>query len=275
MNAAAILCTHASAGHHAFFGTAHYFPGVPMMRKVLVICSLLLTCAVSAPAQKGKPWTDWNVKEATRVFNDSGWGQTQTESETNSQPTQTSAVSSTTAAKERNVRDAGSAARSSESGERKEDPTVHYYVRFMTAKPIRAAYVRLAELQCANAEKLSQLKTLVDREFGDIIVVTVSMDGTDRKKMGPVLQELMSADTDGLKGTTFLERKDGKRIALSGYRAPQDAFGAKFVFPRTVDGKPFLDNESGEVRFITEVGKIKLNRRFKVNEMIYEGKLEY
>jgi hypothetical protein len=246
-----------------------------MMRRILVICWFLLACAVLTPAQKSRSWTDWNVKEATKVFNDSAWGQTQTESESGSQSTQTSAISSTTAAKERNVRDADSAARSSESGERREGPTIHYYVRFMTAKPIRAAFVRLAELEGTAPEKLGQLKTLIDREFGDIIVVTMSIDGTDRKKMGPILQELMSAEANGLKSTTFLERKDGKRIALSGYRAPQDAFGAKFVFPRTVDGKPFLDNESGEVRFITEVGKVKINRRFKVSEMIYEGKLEY
>jgi hypothetical protein len=43
-----------------------------------------------------------------------------------------------------------------------------------------------------------------------------------------------------------------------------------------LDGKPFIDANSGEVRFSTEVGKaIKISRRFKVSEMMYDGKLEF
>jgi len=43
-----------------------------------------------------------------------------------------------------------------------------------------------------------------------------------------------------------------------------------------IDGKPFIEANSGEVRFSTEVGKaIKISRRFKVSEMTYDGKLEF
>jgi hypothetical protein len=61
------------------------------------------------------------------------------------------------------------------------------------------------------------------------------------------------------------------------YRAPtQDGLGAKFVFPRTFEGKPFIEPNSGEVRFSTEAGKaVKISKRFKVSEMMYDGKLEY
>ena len=61
------------------------------------------------------------------------------------------------------------------------------------------------------------------------------------------------------------------------YRAPiQDGLGAKFVFPRMVEGKPFIDANSGEIRFATELGKtVKISRRFKVTEMMYDGKLEF
>jgi len=108
-------------------------------------------------------------------------------------------------------------------------------------------------------------------------VVTITMDGNDRKVMGPVVQELKNGDPAVLKTTTYLERKDGKRVALMDYRPPiEDGLGAKFVFPRTLDGKPFLDASSGEVRFATELGKaLKINRRFKISEMMYDGKLEY
>ena len=48
------------------------------------------------------------------------------------------------------------------------------------------------------------------------------------------------------------------------------------MFPRIVDGQPFLTGENGTVRFYSEVGsKIKLNVRYKLSDMIYDGKLEY
>jgi hypothetical protein len=90
------------------------------------------------------------------------------------------------------------------------------------------------------------------------------------------MQLLTSADAAAMKTTAYLERKDGKRIELMDYRPPsQDGMGAKFVFPRMVDGKPFLDGNSGELRVYIELGKTKLSRKFKVAEMIYDGKLEY
>ena len=42
-----------------------------------------------------------------------------------------------------------------------------------------------------------------------------------------------------------------------------------------VEGKPLLDATSGEVRVYLELGKTKLSRRFKVADMMYDGKLEY
>ena len=241
-----------------------------------LICLVLVLAGATAFAQKTKPWTEWSEKDAEKLLNDSAWGQTQTE-ETDSQPTQTSAVSSTTAAKERTVRDAGAAAASAQSGESKGSATVHYRVRLLTAKPIRAAFVRMIELQGASAERMAELRPFVDRDFGDYIVVTISLDGNDRKRMTPVQQALLTAEATTLKEDTYLERKDGTRVALSQYRAPgQDGLGAKFVFPRTIDGKPFIDPGAGEVRFGTELGKgVKISRRFKISDMMYDGKLEY
>jgi len=91
------------------------------------------------------------------------------------------------------------------------------------------------------------------------------------------MQEINSAVANTLKNNTYLERNDGKRLFLMDYRAPiNDGLGAKFVFPRGVDGKPFITAEAGEVRFFAEVGaRVKLNQRFKISDMIYEGRLEF
>jgi len=247
-----------------------------MKRRVLFACSMMVLCVVSVAAQKSKPWTEWSAKDAEKVLNDSGWGQTQTEADTSSAPSSTSAITQTTAARESQVRSAD-AAKNTESGEKKEPMALHYRVRLLSAKPIRAAFVRMIEIQGAPAEKVAQLRTFVDRDFGEYIVVTITVDGNDRKRMGPAMAEISSVDAEALKTTTYLERKDGKRVALMDYRAPiQDGLGAKFVFPRMVEGKPFIEPTSGEVRFSTEVGKaVKISKRFKVSEMMYDGKLEY
>jgi hypothetical protein len=245
-----------------------------MARRILFTCSILILFAVSAAAQKTKPWTEWSAKDAEKILNDSAWGQTQTEGDTSSQPSSTSAITATTAARREDT--STSAAAKVESGEKKDAMSVHYRVRLLSAKPIRAAFVRMIELQGAPPEKVAQWRPFVDRDFGDYIVVTITMDGNDKKRMGAAMADINSAGPDALKTTTYLERKDGKRVALMEYRAPTDVLGAKFVFPRMLDGKPFIEANSGEVRFSTEVGKaIKISRRFKVSEMMYDGKLEF
>lgn len=249
------------------------------MRRVLFICSVLVLFGTATHAQKTKPWTEWSQKEAEKILNDSAWGQTQTESGGSaSQPSQTSAISSTTAAKERNASNVRAAATSAESGETKAAaPSLHLRVRFMSAKPIRAAFVRMLELQGAPAEKVAQIKPFVDYDFSNYIVVTINMDGNDRRRTGAIIQELAKTDSAALKTATYLERKDGKRLELMEYRpATDDGLGAKFVFARSLNGAPFLDANSGEVRFVTELGKLlKINRRFKVSDMMYDGRLEY
>lgn len=246
------------------------------MRMLLLACSLVVLLAASAAAQKTKPWTEWSAKETEKVLNDSAWGQTQTEGDNSSQPSSSSAITQTTAARESTVRSAD-AAKNVESGDKRDSLSVHYRVRLLSAKPIRAAFVRNIELQGAPPEKVAVLRTFVDRDFGDYIVVTITMDGTDRKRMGLATSEISTVDAEALKTTTYLERKDGKRVALMEYRPPSpDGLGAKFVFPRTVEGKPFIEADSGEVRFATQAGKaLKIARRFKVSEMMFDGKLEY
>jgi hypothetical protein len=245
------------------------------MKRVLFIFSAILFIAAPTSAQKTKPWTEWTEKEAAKILNDSAWGQTQTELAEAAQPASVSAVTQTTAARREDQRI--SAASTVESGESKTRASINYRVRFLSAKPVRAAFVRMIELQGAPPERVAELRTFVDRSFADYIVVSLVIDGTDRKRLGPSTEEINTAEEAALQKTAYLERKDGTRLFLTNFRAPaQDGLGAKFVFPRSVDGKPFIDPGTGEFKFVLEIGKtIKINRKFKVSEMMYDGKLEY
>ena len=245
------------------------------MRRVFFLCAGVLLFAGIAFGQKSKPWTEWTEREAAKVLNESAWGQTQTEIAGAAEPASTSAITQTTAARREDQRI--SSASAVESGESKVRPSINYRVRFLSAKPVRAAFVRMIELQGATPERVAELRTFIDRDFADYIVISLSVDGNDRKRLGVATEEISGGNEAALQKTAYLERKDGVRLFLTNYRAPiQDGLGAKLVFPRFVDGKAFIEPSSGEFRFVLEMGKtIKITRRFKVAEMMYEGKLEY
>jgi hypothetical protein len=243
------------------------------MKRILFVCFASVLFAANTWAQKEKPWTEWSEKDAVKVMTDSAWAQSQTES-TEAPP----AGSTITPKQPRNLSSTGSAEQT-ESGEtlgkRNAALSANYHVAFLTAKPVRQAFVRYLELKTPEmpADKAAERRAFIDRDLGDYIVVTLKLDGNDQKKLGPALQ-LLSGDPKAFKDTAYLERKDGKRVSLLDYRVP-DQFGAKFIFPRTLEGQPFLNASSGEVRVYLEIGKTKLSRRFKVVDMMYNGKLEY
>ena len=245
------------------------------MKRILLLCAVFILFTVSASAQKEKSWTEWSEKDAVKVMTDSAWAQTQrelTESDT-------SPGAGITAVAGKREASASTVEKNTESGEsmgrKSASLSLNYYMAFLSAKPVRQAFVRYLEIKAPEtpAEKATERRAFVDRDFGDYIVVALKLDGTDKKKLAPAMQ-LLSGDPKAFKETAYLERKDGKRVALMDYRVP-DQLGAKFIFPRTLDGKPFLDASSGEVRVYVELGKTKLSRRFKVADMVYDGKLEY
>lgn len=247
------------------------------MKRILLVCSALVLLNAAAFGQKTKPWTEWNEKDAQKVLTESAWAQSQTDF-VETQP----AGSSITKTQARNAATT-TAAENTESGEtlgkKSTALSTIYRVAFLTAKPVRAAFIRLIELRQPEtpAEKVAERRTFIDRDFGEHVVVTVVLDGTNRAARVSAMQEISAANAEALKATTYLERKDGKRVALMDYRPPiQDGMGAKFIFPRMLDGQPFLDANSGELRVNIQIGKtVKVNRRFKVSEMMYDGKLEY
>lgn len=242
--------------------------------KVIITCLVVVMVASLAFAQKQKPWTEWTRKDVDKTLNDSAWGQTQTEGDDQSSSGSSGAITQVAAprAADREI------SRTGETGESKPVKTVKYHVRFLSAKPVRAAFARMVLLTKGQPDDAltGQLQAFIDRDFADYIVVSVGIEVGDQRMAGPLMNAFATATTELLQKNVYLERKDGQKLFLSDYRAPvQDGMGAKFVFPRVVDGKPFL-NETDTVRFVAQLNeKMKLNTRYKLSDMLYEGKLEY
>ena len=264
------------------------------MRKLTFVALLIVLVTINADAQAPKPWQEWSKTEAEKMLNDSPWGQTQAYKR--SIDTSRSAPRSGTAATPptgiygpagTNAIDDGNAIKSVLMGGIPSRPTTTsssltvsytYRIRFLSAKPIREAFaatflIKQAGIDFADREKAaeslkSQMQKFIEREPVNYIVVAVeSLDLA-------ALPQNLSAP---LKDNTYLERRDGKRVLLINYRAPgPDGLGAQFLFPRSLEDQPFLNLDSGEVRFHSEIAaNFKLDRTFKISNMVYQGKLEY
>ena len=229
------------------------------------------------------PWMEMAKKDAEKLLNDSPWSQTQIDTDTSEMffsPTRqgaasagrSSAASSATGqvAVNNNRADRGAVNQAIE---------VKYRICFLSAKPIREAMARMviAAQHEPDADLISRLQAFVQRDFSAYIVIAVSIDTTDQRYLGPIMQQINSATAGSLKNKTYLETPDGRRLFLTGYQAPiADGLGAKFIFPRRPNGDEFLKAGTSAVRFIAEFSdSFKLNMRFKVSDMIYDNKLEY
>ncbi len=235
------------------------------MSLVFLILSLVVGLAIG---QQNKPWTKWSKKDAEKILNDSGWGQTQTETNTSEMTWNPMAD-----------RDIGG------MGQLNQATGVNMFIRFLSAKPIRQALARLAELDSSNSTpaQIDAARDFIDAGFDQTVVMAVTYEGKDQRFTGPIFQAFSSAVTSSLKNNTYLELKGGKRIFLQEYQPPgQDGLGAKFIFPRIVDDKPLIDPKSGEIRFYAEFPRltgnnppVTINMRFKVSKMVYNGVMEY
>jgi hypothetical protein len=229
------------------------------MKKLVITLMFVFAFVLVAGAQKKtKPWDEWNEKEVQKMLNDSPWGQTQ--ADTNTSEMFYSPNNTTSRARE---------------GAYNQAVSLNYRIRLLSAKPIRQAFARSVAMK--NPQLMEKLRAFADQKSDQYIVVAVDYDSTDQRFTGKAMQAFNSAVTSTLKNATYLETNNGKRVFLQEYLAPiKDGMGAKFIFPRTLEDKPFVGPESGFLRFYSEVGgDIKLNMRFKIADMNYDGNLEY
>jgi hypothetical protein len=245
-----------------------------MKRLCLSLALLATAITFTTNAQKNfKPWQEWSRNDAERILNDSPWGKTQVETDVSEMMFRPQAAPDARSGKSN-----ADPERDSRGGATNQATTIKYRIRFLSAKPIRQAFARLIAFDqpAEDAKVKMYMNDFVERKFDQWIAVCVGFESRDQRFSGTALQAFASATTASLKNNTYLERKDGKRLYLHIYQAPSaDGLGAKFIFERIVSERPFLNGDSGEVRFVSELGKLKLDTRFKVSEMMYDGKLEY
>ncbi|MDX6305778.1 MAG: hypothetical protein QOI77_2747 [Blastocatellia bacterium] len=240
----------------------------------LIAFALLLALATASAQKADKKWTEWSKKDAQKILDDSAWGLTQTDTDTSEMffsPTGSPGAGPTKEQRDVNTD-------RSITGAVNQSVNVKFHVRFFSARPIRQALARMMVLQQNLApDQTEKLKAFAELKSTSSIIVTVSFESTDQRYSGVAMQAFNSAITASMKNNTYLQRSDGKQLFLEEYVPPgKDGFGARFIFPREMDGQPYITDKFAEVRFYAKYPDgIKIDRRFKIAQMMYEGALEY
>ncbi len=241
------------------------------MTRITSILFLMFLATSALIAQTGKPWLEWNMKETTKILNDSAWGQTQLE--TKEADSASAAITNTGSSRTMVPRDASKDAPGAITS------YIKYYIRLLSAKPVRQAIVRKLILESPDMEaaRQEQLKSFAEASTSDFIVVAVVAEAKDKASGGDALQAFENATFESLKDSTYLERRDGQRVMLADFKSPvADGLGAKFVFPRMLNNQPFLAAGSEQLKFYSQLSKkVKIEARYKVSDMLYDGRLEY
>src|SRR5215831_482826 len=234
-----------------------------MKTSTFSLITALIIGGIMAPAMAQKldqPWTEWSKKDAQKILDDSPWSQTQTDTDTSQMfysPTQDPSRMGTTSNDSSRLN----------QGATNQAVNVKYTVRFFSARPVREALIRLMLIaQQPPPDVLARFKNFAETRSEQSIILTVIYSSNDQRYGNQVMQSFNSAVSGTLKNNVYLERPDGKRQFIEEYATPgKDGFGARFIFLRNPEDKPFIDANTREVRFHAEFPgtSIKIDRRFK------------
>jgi len=207
------------------------------MTKLYLLAFLALgTIAVSpiAVSDDGadKPFREWSLSKAVKLLNSSAWAR---------QETYTTVVGGVG---------------SGRSGEK--EIYNRFYIRFLSAQPIREAYARVQqiqhgydELEDGDKQRFDDvLKPGLEMDVDRWIVVAVSFRSNDPNLESQVRRFFQTQTTETLKDKVFLSTEQLSQVKVDTYFPPrEEGVGAKFVFPRIVDGIEVASEMTGSLSF--------------------------
>ncbi len=229
------------------------------MRKRLFATFVLIFLMAAGAGRGGKfweekPFTEWSEKEVRKLLFDSPWVKKWRYNVPEMAiitrdrfPRSTTSDVTEIIPKERHIREQT------------------YYISWVSALPWKQAIVRYNQLQ-GNPLDVIQIERFLSAPESCIqINITISDP------------ELLSLNLrDKMMEMTYLQTKTGKRIPLLDYHPPtrENERVALFIFPREEDGKSLITLEDKEVTFTTRLDNLTLRCKFKLKDMVINGKLE-
>ncbi len=202
------------------------------MRVGILLLGLFLTGVAASDPFSREALEKWSLDRAVQILNSSPWARTETFT--------------------RIVGGVGSGV----SGEKEIFNT--FYVRFLSARSVRAAYLRVQQIQHdyknlapqekANFDELTRAN--LEMDVRNWIVVTVSFRSNDPNEESRVRQFFESEAAETLKNRAFLSSDSISQVELAAYFPPtEESVGAKFVFPRVVGEREVASQSTQHLTF--------------------------
>jgi hypothetical protein len=203
-----------------------------------------------------RPYLKWTLEEAVEILNQSPWARQETFT--------------------RIIGGIGSGLH----GEKEIYST--FFVRLLSARPVRQAYARVRQIQAGydQMDKAAKRKyddshtSALKMDVSNWIVVAVSFRSNDPGLELQITQFLQVQTTETMRAKAFLSTPRFHQVKLSAYFPPQDeVVGAKFVFPRRIQGVPVVVPEDQVVSFELDVPSLErdLRANFFVTKMMVKG----
>ncbi len=237
------------------------------MKKQLAILLLLVspTLLLAGKFWNEKPYIEWTQKEASQMLTDSPWMEFQVFKETGYDDFYEGRSPGGSPRTVNIPRSAGGAPQGRARGPGQRS----YEMRFQSARPVRMALARLYMLggQWTQEQSEQFIENEQAKQFIILAVRTPQDTSALNETTLPALQE-----------TTHLElKRDKRKVGLEHYVSPQDSGDgwAYFIFPKEKDGNPMIRLEDREIRFRCRLNEnTKLDRKFKLKNMVFQGNLE-
>ncbi len=228
------------------------------MRVSIIFLILSFFPVVSSPSRAEDAFRSWSLPEAVEILTKSAWVRQETFT--------------------RVVGGVGSGIQ----GEKEIYST--YFVRLLSAEPVRKAYARVQLINLGYDQLPDEEKQRVDHQIAEIvdldvskwIIVAVCFRSNDHNRESGFDRFLERQSLETLKNRAYLSTESFPRIQLDAYYPPREAsVGAKFVFPRNLEGVPVVttDDETIVFEFDTPGNEPVLRAIFPVQNMIISGKL--
>jgi len=234
------------------------------MKKLFAAVFVFAFCLLAADFWQAKPSTEWSDKELQKMLTNSPWAREYTISippggggDAGGPPP----ISEGRGGRGGGGGGGGGAPGGAPSGVGGLAPTL--YARWQSALPVKQAFVRLK--YGAQADTSPEAKQLLERQEPNYeIVVSGPLRSLLRGDSETLKKAIMDASSLSAKGKDAV-RPSNVSIALN-----QVSNDILFLFPRSAAFT--LDDK--EVEFSTKFGQFTLKFKFKLKDMVYNGKLE-
>jgi hypothetical protein len=224
------------------------------MKKLAPLVIIFAACLWAADFWQAKPYTEWSDKDITKMGSNSPW------------------------AKEFSVEMPGGAAGGGVGGKGKGGgtrdggqtggpeagggaPSITLTIRWQSALPVKQALVKLKYK--AEAGTSAEAKQMIEAREPDYVIVVAGLNrGMVRGSADELKQAMIAATELVIKGKEPIKPTDFRIVG-------EGRVDAVFAFPKT---NPITEDDK-EVEFQSKVGTIVIRQRFRLKDMMFDGKL--